>query len=98
MQSLSWIKVKEPLTVIDASSLGMTLRAHPEELNNIFLRDRLNRLEARMQSMQVTMDNIIAKQFEENIASINAMLCKCSVQRKRQSLALVVFLLRGISL
>ena len=39
---------KMPCVVIDAYSLGQIPRSHPEELNNISLLDRLNRLEQRM--------------------------------------------------
>ena len=75
---------KLPLTVIDTSSLSIIPRSHPEELNNISLCDRLNRLEARMVSMQVTMDNTVAKNFEleEKISHMNSY---ASVLSKRQS-------------
>ena len=42
---------KVPNLVIDARSLHMIPRSHPEELNNISAIDRLNRLEARMGSI-----------------------------------------------
>ena len=38
--------------VIDAYSMGQIPRSHPEELNNISLLDRLNRLEQRMSGLQ----------------------------------------------
>ena len=43
---------KLPCVVIDAGSLGIISRSHPEELNNISLLDRLKRLEARVTSLQ----------------------------------------------
>ena len=43
---------KLPCVVIDAGSLGIIPRSHPEELNNISLLDRLNILEARVTSLQ----------------------------------------------
>ena len=55
---------KLPLTVIDTASLGIIPRSHPEELNNISLCDRLNKLETRMLSMQIAMDKTMAKNFE----------------------------------
>ena len=55
-----------PLVAIDALALGVIPRSHPEELNNISLVDRLNRLEARMSSMQSNMDNVIAQNFNIN--------------------------------
>ena len=47
---------KLPCVVIDAGSLGIIPRSHPEELNNISLLDRLNRLEARVTSLQQGVD------------------------------------------
>ena len=81
--------LKNASKVIDTSSLGIIPRAHPEELNNISLCDRLNRLEARMQSMQVTMDNSIAKnlQLEEKIVGMNSyasVLSRASFTHKQE--------------
>ena len=42
---------KMPCVVIDAYSLSQIPRSHPEELNNISLLDRLNRLEQRMSGL-----------------------------------------------
>ena len=47
---------KLPCVAIDAGSLGIIPRSHPEELNNISLLDRLNRLEARVTSLQQGVD------------------------------------------
>ena len=44
----------------------MIPRSHLEELNNISLVDCLNRLEARMSTMQSNMDNVIAQNFNIN--------------------------------
>ena len=52
---------KLSLTVINASSLGVISRSHPEELNDISLCDRLNQVESRMEKMQVLLDKSLAQ-------------------------------------
>ena len=50
-----------PNIVISALTLNTIPRSHPEELNNITLVDRLNRLESKMSCMQITLDSLIAE-------------------------------------
>ena len=52
---------KMPTIVIDALSLGIIPRSHPEELNNISLVDRLNRLEAKFTALQVIVDKTVCE-------------------------------------
>ena len=65
---------KFPLTVIDASSLGVIPRSHPEELNNISLCDRLNQVESRMEKMQVLLDKSLAQYMtlQDKLGSMNS--------------------------
>ena len=64
----AWAKLDQsdkcPLLVINALSLNDIPRSHPEELNNITLLDRLNRLEAKISTMQENMDSVFAENFE----------------------------------
>lgn len=53
-----------PKILIDAADLGMIPRSHPEELNNISLVDRLNRLEQRVHNLQDGLDRTVC----ENVA------------------------------
>ena len=46
-----------PNIVIDYLSLSIIPRSHPEELNNVSLCDRLNRLEEQQHSVQRSLDN-----------------------------------------
>ena len=50
-----------PTIVIDAMNLNKIPRSHPEELNNISLVDRLNRLESKLSSVVETMDRYIGE-------------------------------------
>ena len=50
-----------PTLVLNAHSLHTIPRAHPEEVNNISLVDRLNQLESRWQAMQEVLDRIVAE-------------------------------------
>lgn len=50
-----------PTIAIDALSLGIIPRSHPEELNNISLVDRLNRMEAKLTKMQELLDRTVAE-------------------------------------
>ena len=52
---------KLPTIAIDALSLGIIPRSHPEELNNISLVDRLNRLEAKVTALQVIVDGTVSE-------------------------------------
>ena len=52
---------KLPVVVIDAMSLGMIPRSHPEELTDISLCDRLNQMELKMSNMQCALDSVIAQ-------------------------------------
>ena len=49
-----------PLIVVDYMSLGIIPRSHQEELNDISLCDRLNKLESRMNNMLKTVDSSVA--------------------------------------
>ena len=53
-----------PNVVISAHQLHLIPRSHPEELNNMSLLDRLNRMEKKMADLQLNTDRVIA----ENIA------------------------------
>ena len=46
--------------MIDYLGISTTPKSHPEELNNINLCDRLNQLEQRLSSMQLSVDGVIA--------------------------------------
>ena len=50
---------KMPVVLIDAMSLGLIPRSHPEELRDISVVDRLNRLEQRAENMQGLLDNTV---------------------------------------
>ena len=50
-----------PNIIISALTLNAIPRSHPEELNNIILADRLNRLESKMSCIQITLDSLIAE-------------------------------------
>ena len=62
MQTISQLDKSDSLrnVAINARSLQLIPRSHPEELNNISLVDRLNRLEARMTNMQTQLDGVTA--------------------------------------
>ncbi len=50
-----------PTIVIRADDLALIPRSHPEELNDISLLDRLNRLEARVTSLQEGLDHTMCE-------------------------------------
>ena len=50
-----------PIIVIDALSLQKIPRSHPEELNNISLIDRLNKMEQNITQIVTTLDQYIAE-------------------------------------
>lgn len=50
-----------PCFAIDALSIGMIPKSKPEELNNISLAERLNKLEEKMQNIQECNDRIICE-------------------------------------
>ena len=52
---------KLPVVLIDSRDLGVIPSSHPEELNNISLVDRLNRLEARLSGVQEVLDKTVAE-------------------------------------
>lgn len=54
-------RAQMPCFVIDAYSLHVIPRSHPEELCDISLADRLNRLEQRINSLQEAMDSVICE-------------------------------------
>ena len=64
----AWAKLEaqnmQPVVALNAYSLAAIPRSHPEELNNISLVDRLNRLEKRMCNMQVGMDELTAQNLD----------------------------------
>ena len=72
--------------VISAKSLNCIPRSHPEELNNITLLDRLNRLEGRMLNMQTTLDGIVAENMvlKEHIANSTTYASKISSTKAHQ--------------
>ena len=52
---------KLPVVLIDSRDLAVIPPPHPEELNNISLVDRLNRLEARFSGVQEVLDKTVAE-------------------------------------
>ena len=64
----AWAKLETsdnlPMVAISAFSLGVIPRSHPEELNNISLLDRLNRMEKRMSNMQTGLDEVVAQNLD----------------------------------
>ena len=52
---------KLPVVLIDSRDLAVIPRSHPEELNNMSLVDRLNRLEARLSGVQEVLDKTVAE-------------------------------------
>ena len=52
-----------PRFVIDYTSLAAIPRSHPEELNDITLWDRLNKLEKKLTSLQITVDSNMAENY-----------------------------------
>ncbi len=67
-----------PVVLIDALSLRVIPRSHPEELNQISVIDRLNRLERKVENMNELLDKTVA----ENVAIKDSM-----EQRGQQSYA-----------
>ena len=66
-----------PRILIDSKHLGKIPRSHPEELNNISLVDRLNRLEYKMAQQSEVLNEYISqtgliKETVDNLASRNA--------------------------
>ena len=55
---------KLPIIVVDYMSLGIIPRSHPEELSDISLCDRLNKLESRMNSMLKAVDSSVAMNLD----------------------------------
>ena len=55
---------KMPTIVIDYMSLSLIPRSHPEELSDISLCDRLNKLENRIAKMMETLDSNIAQNMD----------------------------------
>lgn len=47
-----------------AADLGLLPRSHPEELNNISLVDRLNRMQQRLSNLQESVDRTICENFD----------------------------------
>lgn len=50
-----------PRLAIDAQSLGIIPRSHPEELNDISVMDRLNKMEQKFSALQEALDSIYAE-------------------------------------
>ena len=77
MQAISQLDKSDslPNVAINARSLQFIPWSHPEELNNISLLDRLNRLEARMTNMQTQLDGVTAQNmFLRDKVSSNAVV------------------------
>ena len=55
-----------PTILINAQDLHLIPRSHPEELNNISLVDRLNRMEKRMTNLQEVMDRTVCENMALN--------------------------------
>ena len=72
----AWAKLescdKLPTVVINAIDLCKIPNSHPEELNNITLIDRLNRMESRMSQMQAGLDEVVAR----SLMLISFMKCQ----------------------
>ena len=87
MQAISQLDKSDslPNMAINARSLQFIPRSHPEELNNISLVDRLNRLEARMTNMQTQLDGVTA----HNMFLRDKLLDKSSYASKVSSNAIV---------
>ena len=87
MQAISQLDKSDslPNVAINARSLQFIPRSHPEELNNISLVDRLNRLEARMMNMQTQLDGVTA----HNMFLRDKLLDKSSYASKVSSNAIV---------
>ena len=64
---------KMPLFVVDYLSLSIIPRSHPEELNDISLCDRLNRLEEKMSNLQQGLDRTVAENIDikDKLAQMN---------------------------
>ncbi len=72
LRALTQLDGNMPTVVISAKDLSFIPRSHPEELHDISLADRLNKIEKRMQKMCESLDGVIA----ENMAlkdQINAV-------------------------
>ena len=52
---------KLPVVLIDSRDFAVIPRSHPEELNNLSLVDRPNRLEARLSGVQEVLDKTVAE-------------------------------------
>lgn len=52
---------KVPVIAVEATNLGVIPRSHPEELNNISLVDRLNRLEQKIANVLEILDHTVAE-------------------------------------
>ena len=55
-----------PTILINAQDLHLIPRSHPEELNNISLVDRLNRMEKKMTNLQEVMDRTVCENMALN--------------------------------
>ena len=55
-----------PTVVIPAFQLHLIPPFHPEELNNMSLLDRLNRIEKKMADLQFNTDRVIAENISIN--------------------------------
>ena len=63
-----------PTVLIDTYELHIIHISHPEELNNISLVDRLNRMEKKMSSMQEIIDGTVAEKMSisEKVNNLSA--------------------------
>jgi len=55
---------KTPNIYLNAMDLKLIPRSHPEELNNISLVDRLNRMEMKLSNLQETLDRTVADNID----------------------------------
>ena len=73
----AWAKLDRldatPTVLINALSLQLIPRSHPEELHSISFADRLNRMEERMEQMMVLLDSTVAENswLKERVQSMN---------------------------
>ena len=64
---------KVPKLVIDAHSLGLIPRSHPEVLNSISAMDRINKMEQRLLMIQELLDGVVAENIsiKEKLEQVN---------------------------
>ena len=78
---------KMPTVVIPAFQLHLIPRSHPEELNNMSLLDRLNRIEKKMADLQFNTDRVIAENISINERLTNQFSYASAVQSRAPLIA-----------